>query len=89
MSDNYRSMAKCTCGSVLIYSYTEEHGNVWVHWRPTEEALNYDGSHMMVEGSTFTIEEKDFEYWNDKTDQDLRDSVSSITTFWRDIDETD
>lgn len=82
MSD-YRQMAKCTCGSILIWSYIDGVGNAWVHWRPVEDCFEEGAVHEIVEDSIFRIDEDEFDDWNDKTEQELRDSLTTMSDFWK------
>ena len=79
----YEKLAKCTCGCMLLWIYTE-YGDYWAHWRPPAGTIDPTISHKLVESSEFLILAKDFEEWNKKTPEELQSHLTSMTEFWKD-----
>ena len=83
MSKTYERLAKCTCGSMLLWGYHDVYGNTWLHWRPTDESIAYTEPHMMIEGTDFYVSEEGFQSWNEKSPEELKECMTTMDDFWQ------
>ena len=80
-----RSLAKCNCGATLVWAEMEGYGDIWVHWKPTEEAAESKEPHILTEGSIFWLSEDEFEEWDQKSPKELEEYFGSMLNFTKDI----